>query len=88
LSPIFVVEVSHGGIVFSAGAGVKADMQTCREPDADPDAEPDAKPGAEPDAKPDAEPGAEPDVAVCMTGVPTVGVGRLVASLVEEWGAG
>jgi hypothetical protein len=100
LSPIFVLELLHCGIVFSAGAGVKEDMQTCGVVDAEPDAEPDTEPGAEPDmkpgaepdaepvAEPDVDPGAEPDTAVCMTGVTAVGAGRMVASLVEDWGAG
>jgi hypothetical protein len=68
--------LSHGGIVFSAGAGVKADMQTYRVAD------------AEPDAEPYADLGAEPVTAVGMTGIAAVGVGRLVASPVEDWGAG
>jgi hypothetical protein len=75
LSPIFVVELSHGGVVFSAGAGVNADMQTYWVADAEPDPEPDAEPDVEPGAEPDVEPGAEPDVTA-------VGVGRLVALLV------
>jgi hypothetical protein len=104
LSPIFLLELSHGGVVFSAGADMKAGMQTGRvvdaepdadpktepEPDVDPDAEPDARldaePDTEPDTEPDAEPGAEPDAALSMNDGTAVGVGRLLALLIEEWG--
>jgi hypothetical protein len=100
LSPIFILRLSHGGVVFSAGA----DMQTGRvadaepelepdagvdpgmEPDAEPDAEPDTEPGTELNAGPDVEPDAEPDAIVSMTDVTAVSVGRLLALLIEEWG--
>jgi hypothetical protein len=50
------------------------------------DAEPYANPEAEPVAEPYVDPGAEPDAAVSMTDGTAVGVGRLLALLIEEWG--
>jgi hypothetical protein len=60
LSPIFMLELSHGEVIFSAGAGVKANMQTEGVPDA------------------------EPEASWHSTKASGMGVGRLLASLVEE----
>jgi hypothetical protein len=88
LSPIFVLRLSHSGVVFSAGADMKTSMQTGRVADAEPELEPDTGPDAEPDAEPDVEPGvepdAEPDATVSMTDVTAVSVGRLKTSPIEE----
>jgi hypothetical protein len=52
------------------------------------DAELYTRPEAEPVAESYVDPGAEPDAAVIMTGITAVGVCGLLASSVEEWGAG
>jgi hypothetical protein len=55
-----MLELSHGEVIFSAGAGVKANMQTEGVPDA------------------------EPEASWHSTKASGMGVGRLLASLVEE----